>query len=190
MLKTYVSDHDGTSAKITVAGETIEATFLHPFWVVRGDDLAGRPIRSHLPSVPEVCKAPGRWVDAGDVRLGDDLLLRDGRILPVQSICHQPYRDKVYNLHIAEFECYAVGVNCVLVHNQNGGVEGELTPRQQWLQDVKSLRNKILDAESDLEGVERRGRNFGYGPHSTKGTEQYLTQLWQELANLIANEPQ
>jgi len=49
--------------------------------------------------------------------------LRDGRILPVEVIRHQPYCDKVYNLHVDEFECYAVGRNSVLVHNTNGPSE-------------------------------------------------------------------
>ena len=40
--------------------------------------------------------------------------------MPVESICHQPYRDKVYNFHVAEFECFAVGKSSVLVHNTNG----------------------------------------------------------------------
>src|SRR5205814_488633 len=104
----------------TVADEEIEATFLHPFWVVRGEDLAERPVREHLPRVPEGAKTAGRWVDAGDIRVGDELLARDGRILPVQAIRHQPYKDKVYNFHVGQFECYAVGQSSVLVHNTNG----------------------------------------------------------------------
>ena len=80
--KKFMNDHDGTSATITVADEAIEATFLHPFWVVHGDDLANRPIRGHLPRVLEGTTTPGRWVDAGDVRVGDELLLRDGEFCP------------------------------------------------------------------------------------------------------------
>ncbi len=120
VLQKFVTDHDGTSATITVADEAIEATFLHPFWVVHGDDLASRPIRGHLPRVPEGATTSGRWVDAGDIRVGDELLLRDGRILRVQAIRHQPYRDKVYNIHVDDLQCYAVGQNSVLVHNTNG----------------------------------------------------------------------
>ena len=138
-METYVSDHNGTSAKITVAGETIEATFLHPFWVVSGEDLADRPIRSHLPHVPEMATTSGRWVDAGDVHVGDQLLLRDGRILPVEAIQHQPYRDKVYNFHVDDFECYAVGNSGVLVHNTNGDA------LEQWIYEVTQRGAQIAN---------------------------------------------
>lgn len=120
VLQTFTRKYEGNSASITVAGETIEATFLHPFWVVRGDDLVNRPVRKHLALVPKEATTPGRWVDAGDIRVGDELLLRDGRILPVEAVRHQPYFDQVYNFKVEELECYAVGPNSVLVHNTNG----------------------------------------------------------------------
>ena len=118
--RTFVRDYEHLAVRITVAGETIESTFLHPYWVVRGDDLASRPVRDHLPSVPENATAQGRWVDAGDVRIGDEVLLRDGRILAVQGIEHRPFVGKVYNFKVDELECYAVGKAGVLVHNTNG----------------------------------------------------------------------
>jgi hypothetical protein len=120
VLKTFVRDYDGSSATITALGEEIEATSLHPFWVITGEDLAGRPIRGHLPRVPEGATTSGRWVDAADVRVGDELLLRDGRIVPVQVVRCQPYHDKVYNVHVEDLQCYAVGQYSVLVHNTNG----------------------------------------------------------------------
>ena len=42
VLQTFVHDHEGKSAFITVEGETIESTSGHPFWVVRGNDLGNR----------------------------------------------------------------------------------------------------------------------------------------------------
>jgi hypothetical protein len=60
---------------------------------------------------------PGRWVQASDVRVSDDLLLRDGRIVLVQAVRHQAFKGKVYNFSVAELESYAVGHNNVLVHN-------------------------------------------------------------------------
>ena len=153
ILKTYVSDHDGISAKITVGDETIEATFLHPFWVVSGEDLAERPIRDHLPRVPAGATTSGRWVDAGDVRVGDQLLLRDARILPVQAIQHQPYHDKVYNFHVPDFQCYAVGRNCALVHNINGAPFGEGggvgTNTISYIRSqMQTLENQIIGADA------------------------------------------
>ena len=57
VLQTFVHDHEGTSAFITVEGETIESTFGHPFWVVRGDDLANRRCPEHI-VVPDAQRPP------------------------------------------------------------------------------------------------------------------------------------
>jgi hypothetical protein len=116
VLQTFVHDFEGTSAFITVDGETIESTAGHPFWVVRGEDLADRNCPKHI-TPPEGATTPGRWVEAGDVRVGDDLLLRDGRIVAVQAVRREQFKGKVYNFSVAELESYAVGVNNVLVHN-------------------------------------------------------------------------
>jgi hypothetical protein len=64
-----------------------------------------------------------------------------------------------------------------------------LSNREAWQRQVKQLREKILEVEEKLEGIERRGRPFGYGPHRTTGTESELRQLYKELADLIAAEP-
>ena len=41
-VQTFVHDFQGFSVFITVEGETIESTYGHPFWVVRGEDLGNR----------------------------------------------------------------------------------------------------------------------------------------------------
>jgi hypothetical protein len=65
-----------------------------------------------------------------------------------------------------------------------------IAAREAWQRQVTAVREKILDVEEKLEGIERRGRSFGYGPHTTKGTETELRQLYRELADLMASEPQ
>jgi RHS repeat-associated protein len=120
VLRTFRRGYRGNSAFVTVADETIESTLLHPYWVVRGEELAGRPRREHLASVPEGAKTPGRWVDAGDLQIGDELLLRDGRIMPVEEVRHSPYHGEVFNFAVELLQCYAVGYNGLLVHNING----------------------------------------------------------------------
>jgi hypothetical protein len=121
VLRTFCRDYRGHSVFATVAGETIESTSRHPYWVVRGEDLAARPCMPHLPPVAEGATTPGRWVDAGDLRIGDELLLRDGRILPVQGLRSSPYHANVYNFEVEDLHCYTVGPSGVLVHNNNGG---------------------------------------------------------------------
>jgi len=123
VLETYESSYDDPLSHITVAGESIQATYLHPFWVVRGENLAARPCREHLPLVPSGATTPGRWVDAADLQVGDEMLLRDGRICPIEDVRHLPFLGAVYNLEVEELHCYAVGENSVLAHNGNGTLE-------------------------------------------------------------------
>jgi hypothetical protein len=121
VLQTFSSRHQGRSAFVTAAGATVEATFRHPFWVVRGEQLAERPRLQHLPMVPAGATTPGRWVDAGDLRVGDELLLRGDRIERVEAMRYGMLDVEVYNLDVEGLHCYAVGPNEVLVHNNNGG---------------------------------------------------------------------
>ena|GEM_PF-4655548 len=123
VLQTFRVAYEGHAVFVTVGAETeetIQATLLHPFWVVRGEALEDRPRRLHLPSIPHGTEGPGRWVDAGDLRVGDQVLLYRGQVVPMRRVRTEPYRDHVYNFQVDELECYAVGWNGVLVHNNSG----------------------------------------------------------------------
>src|SRR6185312_7205595 len=43
VLQLYRRHHEGLAASVRVSDEVIEATFRHPFWVVRGEGLDDRP---------------------------------------------------------------------------------------------------------------------------------------------------
>ncbi len=124
MRKAQSTYHNGRSVFVTVAGETVEATFRHPFWVVRGEELAERPRRDDMAPVTAGATTPGRWVDAGDLRVGDEMLLRDGRIERVEALGFGFLETAVYNFDIEGLHCYAVGRSEVLVHNGNAGPVG------------------------------------------------------------------
>lgn len=124
VTRPYSLPYKGMSVFITVASETIESTYRHPYWVVRGEDLASRPWLEHLAFIPENATTKGRWVDSCDVRVGDRVLLRDGRIEAVERIVLHPFEGTVYNMQVEELECYAVGQNSVLVHNNNSPETG------------------------------------------------------------------
>jgi hypothetical protein len=117
VLRTFCTSYQGTSVFVTLGGETIESTALHPYWVVRGEGLAVRPCRKDLPAVPGGATTPGRWLDAADLRVGDELLLLDGRVAAVEAWRRSPFEEVVYNCQVGELHCYAVGQNSVLVHN-------------------------------------------------------------------------
>jgi len=93
----------------------------------------------HLAPEPEGATTPGRWVDAGDLRVGDELMLLDGRIAPVREIELHPFDGVVYNFEVHELHCYAVGEDGVLVHNGNGVT----APNTDALQAVKQAANSI-----------------------------------------------
>ncbi len=131
--KPYSIAYKGTLVLITIAGEMTEATYRHPYWVVRGEDLASRPCLDHLAEIPEDATMAGRWVDSCDLRIGDAVLLRDGRIAPVAKLEQREFEGPVYNMQVEELECYSVGRNGVLVHNNNGQQSGRnppISPRQ------------------------------------------------------------
>ena len=120
IFQTFCRPYDGNEVALVVGKETIRSTFRHPYWVVWGEQLDERPRLEHLPAVPYNATTEGRWVDAGDVRVGDEVLLRDGRIMPVEAVQHTPVRYAVYNFEVEDLHCYAVGEIQVLVHNNNG----------------------------------------------------------------------
>ena len=120
VLRAYSRPCEGNAASVTVAEETIESTSRHPYFVVRGEDLEGRPRLEHLAQVPKEATTPGRWVDAADLRVGDELLLRGGRIERIDHVRLYAFFDTVYNFEVEDLHCYAVGWSGVLVHNNNG----------------------------------------------------------------------
>ena len=155
---------------------------------MRGDDLVKRPIRGHLPRVPEGATTPGRWVDVGDIRVGDEVLLRDGRILPVQAIRHQPYCDKVYNFHVEEFECYAVGRSSVLVHNTNAAFKDEINRLYREIKQARQDLPKAIQALEDLKSSLPANEMEEFGFDAFKEIRiQNLVDTISELRQIIGD---
>jgi hypothetical protein len=118
VVEVYQNDYVGDLVELTVAGERIQSTYHHPFWVIDGRDLDVRPRPDHLQLAWEPnAKVPGRWVDAGDLKVGDILLLMHDRRSPVEAVEVRQVSAKVYNLQVADLHNYAVGRGGVLVHN-------------------------------------------------------------------------
>jgi hypothetical protein len=151
VIEMYRHEHDGDMVAVSVAGEAIESTGHHPWWVVRGEALGRRPQPEHVPGNPVGFHGEGRWVDAIDLRVGDVLLLRSGAQAPISRLSVRHARQLVYNFHVQELGCYAVGSQGVLVHN-NSFLEGK-TP----LAGTRGTGvNRAIAAEVDL--VRRTGQ--------------------------------
>lgn len=189
--------------------ETIEATVLHPFWVVRGEELDDRPRREHLATVPDDSTTPGRWVDAGDLRAGDMLLLRNGHIVPVRGVRIRPYDGDVYNFEVDEHHCYAVGWNGALVHNNNG-LEKFATTTETVASDAKTVTRvntaqvpggqlapsvELQEARQKLLGqLEELGRRKSLGVDPASGRyrlaeEQAALRLEQQTGRRLIRDP-
>jgi RHS repeat-associated protein len=81
---------------ISIAGDVVEATYNHPFWVVE----------------------TGSFVWAKDLVPGEHVLLANGRAPPIKAISHRDEITTVYNLSIKDVHTFYVGSSSVLVHNQ------------------------------------------------------------------------
>ena len=98
---------EGQIVAISVAGEVIEATLGHPFWILEGQGLADRNRPEHSPEAPAKSCLPGRWVDAGDLQVGDVVLLKHSRRSSISQLGVREANEKVYNFKVEELHCYA-----------------------------------------------------------------------------------
>jgi pretoxin HINT domain-containing protein len=82
---------------VTVGGQVLTATDRHPFY---------------LP-------AEGRWADAANLEVGDQLLTAGGLHAPVEAVAERRAQAAVHNLTVAGLHTYfvAAGPQAVLVHN-------------------------------------------------------------------------
>lgn len=81
---------------VQVGDEEIKATPTHPFWVI---GLG--------------------WVNAGDLQVGDKLLLSSGQIEAIDEITEELLKEpiKVYNFEVEDWHTYFVSEKNILVHN-------------------------------------------------------------------------
>ena len=148
VLETYQREHEGDFVTISVAGDRIESTYHHPYWVVDGRDLSSRPQPDHVPIAPSDSQLPGRWVDAGDLEAGDILILRSGQHLTIDDIHIASKTQFVYNFQVDDLHNYAVGNVAALVHNNSG----HYAQRQLELEsELVSLGNRKADLEASRE---------------------------------------
>lgn len=151
VVETYTRDYEEELITIRVMDSAVSSTRLHPYWVVQGVNLDSRPVREDLPKAPGGAIVPGRWVDAGDLRAGDVVLLRSNERVRIQSIERHWVHTIVYNFHVDDLQCYAVGQQGVLVHNSNGAETPAPKAKTlaEWLKDYPELLEEARRAFKD-----------------------------------------
>jgi hypothetical protein len=106
--------------RIEGSDEFIGTTASHPFW---SEDRQ-------------------QFVAAGDLRVGENLLLADDTIRPVESVARRATRETVYNIEVDEEHVFYVGEDGVLVHNECEGWHHYFT---KWLgSKVRNGNTRIL----------------------------------------------
>ena len=95
VVQTFVTE-SSELIHVKVDGETIDTTPEHPFYVPQKG-----------------------WTAAGQLRAGDKLLLKNGKIVIVEMVQHEMLEKpvKVYNFEVADWHTYFVCNSSVLVHN-------------------------------------------------------------------------
>jgi hypothetical protein len=206
VVETYSREHEGDLVKVFIAGSAIESTYHHPYWVVEGEDLAERPAPDHVRAITvRDAIVPGRWVDAGDLRIGDVLLLQDGRRLPIEEIVVRQATCRVYNLAVEGLRNYAIGRQSVLAHNMCAAAAkppkgtsvketrgGTYVLRDAEEQVVRSGRTKDLLRRKAEHARDPSLKDYSFEPvHRTdvyveqRGLEQKLHELYNPQLNKI-----
>ncbi|MBX9624140.1 MAG: hypothetical protein K2X82_10055, partial [Gemmataceae bacterium] len=115
------AEYDGPLVTLEADGGEVTATAFHPFWVVSGEDLDGRPTPRHLAADEDRGGAvAGRWVNSHEVRAGDVVYLRGGGPAVVRRVRRRDARTAVCNLTVGGLHTFAVGTAQALVHNVSG----------------------------------------------------------------------
>ncbi|MCE9547319.1 MAG: hypothetical protein K8T25_17745, partial [Planctomycetia bacterium] len=148
VVETYENEYVGEQVNITVAGETIASTVHHPYWVISGKDLLDRPRPEHIASaeVPNSAVS-GRWIDAGDLQVGDVLLSQRADYVSVDAIERRQVAEKVYNFQVEELHNYTVGNHGILVHNNApcSRVATKAAALQDMAAESSAARSSLLD---------------------------------------------
>lgn len=171
--KPLVHDYDGLIYTIAVAGEKIEVTAGHPFWVADGCELSLRPESGHIYENERGLTYAGRWVDSQDLRPGDTLLLTTGQTAPISAISARPAKIKVYNLTVAQYHNYAVTASGVLVHNKalhSPYQNPNITTKIGGVTVEDKFTGKTLTGTVDLSPTIKRIETGGSYPHRNDGS--------------------
>jgi hypothetical protein len=117
VFEVLTHQYAGDIITIEIENGLIETTGGHPIWAKSGNDLVNRPRCEHIYDDEHEIQPHGRWVNARDLQIGDELISRSSssHILRIQS---RSEMTTVYNITVADYHTYAVGSGEFLVHNK------------------------------------------------------------------------
>ena len=159
-MATFDRIFEGRLVHIGVGGEQVTATDGHPFWVISGEALEERPAVEEFEEEEEECEIPGRWVQAGDLRVGDVLETREHGRVQVESLVYEDATIRTYNLTIAEDSNYTIGENGLWVHNAGSKGRPRATPKvpkKQIVRVPKGGKRKKRGAPRTRTRIPRKG---------------------------------
>lgn len=106
VLRVFSHDYNGKIITLKTAdGEKIiSGTGNHPIFAVEEESSGGKVV--------------GKYVELGEIKVGDNLYSEDGGIITVGRVEESEYSGKVYNLDVSEPDNYFAGTMRILCHNK------------------------------------------------------------------------
>jgi RHS repeat-associated protein len=128
-----ISHLDPEIVLLTIDGQTLETTAEHPFYVVEANEWS--PYLS-----------AGKWIDAGDLQVGDDVRQADGSTGEVRSVRVVAVAQPMYNLTVDTAHTFFVGHGQWLVHNVDC-VGGRKPINSHYADSLYELTDPTLNAK-------------------------------------------
>ena len=144
-----ISHIDPEIVLLTIDGELLETTDEHPFYV--------------MDSAPwlSVGQTAGRWVDAGELSIGNNIWRADGSTGEVESVEVAAVQQRMYNLTVDTAHTFFVGQGQWLVHNCDGPQwTKKLLSQSEVIAKGSKGRNKIRDIKRLVEEYGGNAKNW------------------------------
>ena len=185
-----IAHEDSVIVLLTIDGETLETTPEHPFYVMEAAPwLAMGELR-------------GRWIEADDLEVGDQILQSNGTTGKVDAIVIEVAPQIMYNLSVADAHTFFVGDGQWLVHNtcpiqypKDFSVRGKTKNWSAWFnseRDARALaREKIGHSPLMVEPNKWRSRDgkwqYRAKPGDLRENHIHLEELNPETGEVLQN---
>jgi serine protease inhibitor len=137
--------YEGDVITVSLGRDSIESTGNQPFFVVRGSQLAARPLPRDVTEEEQRGTRLGRWVEARDLREGDVLKNLGGEPTMVSGLhARQSQATRVYWLEIKHHHNCAVHRLGILAHNMKKSLPARFLADHPFLFLVRETQTKSV----------------------------------------------